>query len=526
MTTPRPAGGPPPQVLQWLHRVIAPEYQDPQRTYSDVANTLANLPTLAPRTSVYTHENGKPELLVHLFGTLPVLFRGATYNIPISIWVPHSYPKQPPIPFVTPAKDMLIRPGNHVDLAGKCYHPYLANWVHYSDRSNIVDLCDVLRGVFGREPPVMAKQPEQQPAAPKEPPPLPPLPSELATKSSPPQTRQSLPVPPPVPPLPKELAAHEDARRYSVQSMPPPVPHQQPPPPPPPPKPPVAGRAGTPSQQYATPPMEYRGVPPPGSPQVQGRPMHHPQQPLPPPPPQPQHGSPPPPPKPQMFSSARPPSYQGYPPQYPQPQPPTPKPAPPNDLLDSPSPALTPLPLHPPPPPPNPEKSHLLARIGAALHTLAETSHSQTSSALSGASAQRTALQAALLQLEREAHELRHINGVCNSDAEILRERIAMAEAVIQDCRTRELPDVDAMVVAGSVVETQLYELVAEEMAIEDTIYVLSKALDRERITLEVFLKHARTLAREQFMKKALIQKISEELGIDSLFDHTRVQPM
>jgi len=35
--------------------------------------------------------------------------------------------------FVTPAKDMLIRPGNHVDPSGRCYHPYLANWVNYSD---------------------------------------------------------------------------------------------------------------------------------------------------------------------------------------------------------------------------------------------------------------------------------------------------------------------------------------------------------------------------------------------------------
>jgi ESCRT-I complex subunit TSG101 len=78
---------------------------------------------------------------------------------------------------------------------------------------------------------------------------------------------------------------------------------------------------------------------------------------------------------------------------------------------------------------------------------------------------------------------------VCNSDSEILRERIAMAEGVIQDCRTRELPDVDSMVVAGSVVETQLYDLVAEDQAIEDTIYVLGKALDKERIPLDVFLK-------------------------------------
>ena len=79
------------------------------------------------------HENGQSELLVQLLGTLPVIFRGSTYNIPISIWVPHQYPSQPPIAFITPAKDMMIRPGNHVDLAGRCYHPYLANWIHYSD---------------------------------------------------------------------------------------------------------------------------------------------------------------------------------------------------------------------------------------------------------------------------------------------------------------------------------------------------------------------------------------------------------
>ena len=87
------------------------------------------------------HENGTPELLVHLFGTLPVIFRGAPYNIPMAIYVPHQYPKLPPLAFVTPAKDMIIRPGNHVDLAGKCYHPYLANWVKYSDVSLPATCC-------------------------------------------------------------------------------------------------------------------------------------------------------------------------------------------------------------------------------------------------------------------------------------------------------------------------------------------------------------------------------------------------
>ncbi|KAA8913295.1 ESCRT-I component [Sphaerosporella brunnea] len=526
MTTPRPIGGPPPQVLQWLHRVIAPEYQEPQRTYTDVATTLATYPTLSPRTSVYTYENGKSELMVHLFGTLPVMFRGATYNIPMSIWVPHTYPRQSPIAFVTPAKDMVIRPGNHVDLAGKCYHPYLANWPQHWERSNIVDLCEVLRGVFGREPPVMAKQPtlppQQQPVTP---PPRPPLPPELAPKSPPPAASPPGPHgPPPVPPLPKELTgerngpASGESRRHSIAQPLPPHPYQGQPPLPP----ALRAYGVTGIHAHPTPPgptpLPYRAAPPPpGSPQVQGRPpiqpptqfphpqpqsSYHPH--LPPPPPQ---QSPPLPPKPHQqqqqphFPPPRPPSYQGYPPS-PYTAPPQPlvaslapplKPIAPIDLMDSPSPPLatsqagSPAPA--PPPPPNPEKDLLISRIADQLHSLAQENHTQTASALSGAVAQRVALHAATANLEREQHELRRIAAVCDTDAEILRERIAMADRVIHDCRTRELPDVDSMVVAGSVVETQLYDLVAEDMAIEDTIYVLGKALDRERIGLDVFLK-------------------------------------
>jgi len=45
-----------------------------------------------------------------------------------------------------------------------------------------------------------------------------------------------------------------------------------------------------------------------------------------------------------------------------------------------------------------------------------------------------------------------------------------------------------------------------------DTIYFLSKALDREKIDPASYLKVVRSLAREQFFKKALAAKIREEL--------------
>lgn len=96
----------------------------------------SNTKTLSPANlwlKWIAHEDGRSQLLLNLVGTLPVTFRGATYQIPLKIWLLHEYPKQPPMVFVNPTRDMLIRPGNHVDPSGRCYHPYLANWVNYSD---------------------------------------------------------------------------------------------------------------------------------------------------------------------------------------------------------------------------------------------------------------------------------------------------------------------------------------------------------------------------------------------------------
>lgn len=80
-------------------------------------------------------------MLLHLNGTLPVNFRGKQYRFPIAIWVPHAYPYEPPILYVTPTDDIVIRPGQHVSgQDGKIYHPYLAKWR---------EAWDVRRTVFG-----------------------------------------------------------------------------------------------------------------------------------------------------------------------------------------------------------------------------------------------------------------------------------------------------------------------------------------------------------------------------------------
>lgn len=57
--------------------------------------------------------------------------------------------------------------------------------------------------------------------------------------------------------------------------------------------------------------------------------------------------------------------------------------------------------------------------------------------------------------MERERAELGRAVELCDKDAEILRERIAMAGEVIRDAESREVPGVDTVVVAPTVVHTQ-----------------------------------------------------------------------
>jgi ESCRT-I complex subunit TSG101 len=64
-----------------------------------------------------------------------VTFRGATYGFPVAVWVPYAYPREPPIVYIKPDKDMLVRPGQYVSGDGRVYHPYLAQWAKYWDVS-------------------------------------------------------------------------------------------------------------------------------------------------------------------------------------------------------------------------------------------------------------------------------------------------------------------------------------------------------------------------------------------------------
>lgn len=63
----------------------------------------------------------------------------------------------------------------------------------------------------------------------------------------------------------------------------------------------------------------------------------------------------------------------------------------------------------------------------------------------------------------------------------------------------------------------QLLEACAEDYAIEDTMYMLDRALIEQSLTLEEFLKEIRKLSRKQFFARALAKKVDYTLKHEDL---------
>ncbi|KAK9698306.1 hypothetical protein RND81_08G095000 [Saponaria officinalis] len=86
-----------------------------------------------------------------------MIYQNVTYNIPIIIWLMELYPRHPPLVFVNPTRDMIIkRPHSNVTPSGLVNAPYLQNWVYPS--SNLVDLAADLGVCFARDPPLYSQR--------------------------------------------------------------------------------------------------------------------------------------------------------------------------------------------------------------------------------------------------------------------------------------------------------------------------------------------------------------------------------
>ncbi|CAL8342907.1 unnamed protein product [Arctogadus glacialis] len=76
----------------------------------------------------YVFNDGRTNYLMSLSGTIPVMFKDTSYNIPVCLWLDESYPQTAPICYVKPTKDMVTVRGKHVDSNGEVMLPFLQEW--------------------------------------------------------------------------------------------------------------------------------------------------------------------------------------------------------------------------------------------------------------------------------------------------------------------------------------------------------------------------------------------------------------
>ncbi|CAL5020420.1 unnamed protein product [Urochloa decumbens] len=142
-------------------------------------------PSLHPKAALFTHNDGRAAHLLQADGTIPIHHAGASYNLPAVIWLPEPYPRSPPLVFLSPTRDMVIKPHHPlVDRSGLVANaPYLRSWVFPS--SNLVDLVRSLSHLFGLDPPLFTRNAPPPTAAPPPSNPLPqPQPPRVAPSHS------------------------------------------------------------------------------------------------------------------------------------------------------------------------------------------------------------------------------------------------------------------------------------------------------------------------------------------------------
>ncbi|XP_005633794.1 ubiquitin-conjugating enzyme E2 variant 3 isoform X4 [Canis lupus familiaris] len=121
-------------------------------TVEELKNVNRFFPHFRYSMDTYVFKDSSQKDLLNFTGTIPVMYQGNTYNIPIRLWILDSHPFAPPICFLKPTANMGISVGKHVDAQGRIYLPYLQNWSH--PKSVIVGLIKEMIAKFQEELPL------------------------------------------------------------------------------------------------------------------------------------------------------------------------------------------------------------------------------------------------------------------------------------------------------------------------------------------------------------------------------------
>jgi ESCRT-I complex subunit TSG101 len=432
--------------------------------------------------------------LLFLGGTIPVQYKGNTYNIPVSIWFPEGYPYEAPLIYVNPTQNMIVTPQHpHVDESGRVRVQYLDQWSDPRQGSNILVMMTVLVQIFSQNPPLRTRPQAPIPgtavmgsvmgaANPSAVQPPPYLAGSFVSPPSQPQQPPSYPGPGFGYGNPQQGGNMINSMIMSGSNAPRPVSAQQP-------QQPMAGSyVQSPPQRPMQPLQPQNGM--------LSSQMFQPQQ----QPPPPSYGS---------YNTLAPSTQPQQPPHPHQPSHPQSPTMPVNPVAG----------LMPPQYPEDPRivsernaKINLTSRAQSQLREMQRHMTEEIEKYMLESSNYEDTTK--LLEQTKQG-VLKDRDQLTGTLGVLSKQSADLARWIEENERPSDNePSADELTEPSDPLLRQLFSLRAEDAAIEDMQYWLDKALKNGRIDFPTFLKVTRNYASDQFLKRALMKKIQDIVGV------------
>jgi len=157
------------------------------------------------------------------------------------------------------------------------------------------------------------------------------------------------------------------------------------------------------------------------------------------------------------------------------------------------------------------EKEQLTKQVKGLLHDELTKLHERWVKEVNELQRMKTNLQRSKYEIEMEEKAIEQQS----KELETLKGELETANATIETWldANKDSPPIDLLttVEPQNMWSKQLIQAVAQDSAIDDTLYCLDRALGEDAINFKNYLKQVRKLTREQFFKRALTQKIIEK---------------
>lgn len=110
-------------VLESQLKKMVSKYKYRDLTVCETVSVLLSYKDFKLVLESYVFNDGRSRELMNLIGTIPVPYRGNTYNIPMCLWLLDTDPYNPPVCFVKPASSMTSKTRKRLDANGQIYLP-------------------------------------------------------------------------------------------------------------------------------------------------------------------------------------------------------------------------------------------------------------------------------------------------------------------------------------------------------------------------------------------------------------------